>query len=186
MIFLGAVSVELREIMTLLTVKLSQTCIMTRQCALLLVLTYAGAPASCVPGSYWVAWVLLGCLGLVGCLCLTGLPGSPWAAWVLLGRLGTWVVQCVIVQVCICSVTSSRISFAQSLHAVPVPNLIMQALSCAPFYSVKPDGLGMLCLTGSDLLGETVAALAAIAIVFQSIDATYANSLEAHARDLYV
>ena len=39
---------------------------------------------------------------------------------------------------------------------------------------------------GSDLLGQTVAALAAIAIVFETIDATYANTLEAHARDLYV
>ena len=39
---------------------------------------------------------------------------------------------------------------------------------------------------GSDLLGETVAALASIAIVFQSIDADYANTLEANARDLYV
>ena len=39
---------------------------------------------------------------------------------------------------------------------------------------------------GSDLLGQTVAALASIAIVFQTVDAAYANTLEAHARDLYV
>ncbi|DBA75362.1 TPA: hypothetical protein ACH3X1_010629 [Trebouxia sp. C0004] len=39
---------------------------------------------------------------------------------------------------------------------------------------------------GSDLLAETVAALAAIAIVFENIDANYSNTLEAHARDLYV
>ena len=45
----------------------------------------------------------------------------------------------------------------------------------------------LLCgAAGSDLLGETVAALAAIAIVFDSIDANYSNTLEAHARDLYV
>ena len=46
--------------------------------------------------------------------------------------------------------------------------------------------LNAFVTTGSDLLGQTVAALAAIAIVFQTIDATYANTLEAHARDLYV
>lgn len=39
---------------------------------------------------------------------------------------------------------------------------------------------------GSDLLGQTVAALAAIAIAFQGSDPSYANTLEAHARDLYV
>ncbi|KAL3143651.1 hypothetical protein ABBQ38_002447 [Trebouxia sp. C0009 RCD-2024] len=39
---------------------------------------------------------------------------------------------------------------------------------------------------GSDLLGQTVAALAAIAIVFQNIEPSYSNMLEAHARDLYV
>ena len=39
---------------------------------------------------------------------------------------------------------------------------------------------------GSDLLGQTVAALAAIAIVFKDADPSYANTLEAHARDLYV
>ena len=39
---------------------------------------------------------------------------------------------------------------------------------------------------GSDLLGQTVAALAAIAIVFKNADPSYANTLEAHARDLYV
>lgn len=38
---------------------------------------------------------------------------------------------------------------------------------------------------GSDLLGETVAALASIAIVFQGSDPTYSASLESHARDLY-
>ena len=44
----------------------------------------------------------------------------------------------------------------------------------------------LLVATGSDLLGQTVAALAAIAIAFETTDATYANTLEAHARDLYV
>lgn len=39
---------------------------------------------------------------------------------------------------------------------------------------------------GSDLLGQTVAALAAIAIAFKDADPSYANTLEAHARDLYV
>lgn len=39
---------------------------------------------------------------------------------------------------------------------------------------------------GSDLLGQTVASLAAIAIAFQDTDPSYANLLEAHARDLYV
>ena len=43
-----------------------------------------------------------------------------------------------------------------------------------------------MCGAGSDLLGQTVAALAAIAIVFDSVDSDYANTLEAHARDLYV
>ena len=42
------------------------------------------------------------------------------------------------------------------------------------------------CFAGSDLLGQTVAALAAIAICFEQVDADYANTLEAHARDLYV
>ena len=42
------------------------------------------------------------------------------------------------------------------------------------------------CDVGSDLLGQTVAALAAIAICFEQVDADYANTLEAHARDLYV
>ncbi|KAK9844541.1 hypothetical protein WJX74_003790 [Apatococcus lobatus] len=38
---------------------------------------------------------------------------------------------------------------------------------------------------GSDLLGETAAALAAISMVFESTDANYAATLEAHARDVY-
>ncbi|CAL8464164.1 g3699 [Coccomyxa elongata] len=38
---------------------------------------------------------------------------------------------------------------------------------------------------GSDLLGQTAAALAAISIMFEKIDAPYALMLEAHARDLY-
>lgn len=38
---------------------------------------------------------------------------------------------------------------------------------------------------GSDLLGQTAAALAAISIVFEKTDAAYALKLEAHARDLY-
>lgn len=38
---------------------------------------------------------------------------------------------------------------------------------------------------GSDLLGQTAAALAAISIAFETIDAPYALKLEAHARDLY-
>lgn len=38
---------------------------------------------------------------------------------------------------------------------------------------------------GSDLLGQTVAALAAISIMFEKSDPAYALSLEAHARDLY-
>lgn len=50
-----------------------------------------------------------------------------------------------------------------------------------------PAIVNMLQLSaGSDLLGQTVAALAAIAIVFQNIDPGYSNTLEAHARDLYV
>ncbi len=38
---------------------------------------------------------------------------------------------------------------------------------------------------GSDLLGQTAAALAAISIMFEKVDAPYALKLEAHARDLY-
>lgn len=38
---------------------------------------------------------------------------------------------------------------------------------------------------GSDLLGQTVAALAAISIIFEKTDPEYALKLEAHARDLY-
>ena len=40
-------------------------------------------------------------------------------------------------------------------------------------------------IAGSDLLGETAAALAAISMVFESTDAVYAATLEAHARDVY-
>lgn len=38
---------------------------------------------------------------------------------------------------------------------------------------------------GSDLLGQTAAALAAISIMFEKSDPNYALMLEAHARDLY-
>lgn len=38
---------------------------------------------------------------------------------------------------------------------------------------------------GSDLLGQCSAALAAISIVFEKTDPTYALQLVAHARDLY-
>lgn len=38
---------------------------------------------------------------------------------------------------------------------------------------------------GSDLLGQTAAALAAISIIFEKSDLAYALKLEAHARDLY-
>ncbi len=38
---------------------------------------------------------------------------------------------------------------------------------------------------GSDLLGQTAAALAAISIMFEKSDPEYALMLEAHARDLY-
>ena len=38
---------------------------------------------------------------------------------------------------------------------------------------------------GSDLLGQTAAALAAISIIFEKTDPEYALKLEAHARDLY-
>lgn len=38
---------------------------------------------------------------------------------------------------------------------------------------------------GSDLLGQTAAALAAISIMFEKNDPGYALMLEAHARDLY-
>lgn len=38
---------------------------------------------------------------------------------------------------------------------------------------------------GSDLLGQTAAALAAISIIFEKTDPEYALTLEAHARDLY-
>ncbi len=38
---------------------------------------------------------------------------------------------------------------------------------------------------GSDLLGQTAAALAAISIMFEKSDPAYALELEAHARDLY-
>ena len=38
---------------------------------------------------------------------------------------------------------------------------------------------------GSDALGQTAAALAAISIIYESVDAEYALLLEAHARDLY-
>ena len=38
---------------------------------------------------------------------------------------------------------------------------------------------------GSDLLGQTAAALAAISIIFEKTDPEYALELEAHARDLY-
>ena len=40
-------------------------------------------------------------------------------------------------------------------------------------------------IAGSDLLGQTVASLAAIAIVFDKVDSNYSSSLEAHARSLY-
>ncbi len=38
---------------------------------------------------------------------------------------------------------------------------------------------------GSDALGQAAAALAAISIVYEAVDAEYALLLEAHARDLY-
>ena len=38
---------------------------------------------------------------------------------------------------------------------------------------------------GSDLLGQTAAALAAISIMFEKSDPNYALMLEAHARDIY-
>ena len=42
-----------------------------------------------------------------------------------------------------------------------------------------------LCGAGSDLLGQCSAALAAISIVFEKTDPSYALELLAHARDLY-
>ena len=39
---------------------------------------------------------------------------------------------------------------------------------------------------GSDLLGQTVAALSAIALVFDDVDPAYATILEGHARELYM
>ena len=44
---------------------------------------------------------------------------------------------------------------------------------------------GALCAAGSDLLGQCSAALAAISIVFEKTDPSYALELLAHARDLY-
>ena len=41
-------------------------------------------------------------------------------------------------------------------------------------------------ISGSDVLAQTAAALAAISLLFQHIDAPYAAVLESHARDLYV
>ena len=41
------------------------------------------------------------------------------------------------------------------------------------------------CHAGSDVLGQTVAALAAIAMIFDGEDADYSNTLEAYARSLY-
>ena len=38
---------------------------------------------------------------------------------------------------------------------------------------------------GSDALGQAAAALAAISIIYETVDAGYALLLEAHARDLY-
>jgi endoglucanase len=38
---------------------------------------------------------------------------------------------------------------------------------------------------GSDLAGETAAALAAASIVFKNVDATYSNTLLTHAKQLF-
>ena len=68
---------------------------------------------------------------------------------------------------------------AQSWY-IPVAKPIICHLTC-------PVGQAHLmnCDAGSDLLGQTVAALAAIAMVFDKVDSNYSSTLETHARSLY-
>ena len=53
--------------------------------------------------------------------------------------------------------------------------MLASALSLVTLYTFK----------GSDLAGETAAALAAASIVFKNVDSTYSNTLLTHAKQLF-
>ena len=60
------------------------------------------------------------------------------------------------------------------IHTYP-SCLLTSALSLVTLYAFQ----------GSDLAGETAAALAAASIVFKNVDPTYSNTLLTHARQLF-
>ena len=78
-------------------------------------------------------------------------------------------------------------SITQMIQAAS--NILIELGGTLPDDSAACTGSGFdcerLCAAGSDLLGQCSAALAAISIVFEKTDPSYALELLAHARDLY-
>ena len=64
------------------------------------------------------------------------------------------------------------------MHEYVVSELLSKCVQVLPNKSAHA--------AGSDLLGQTVAALSAIALVFDDTDPDYATLLEGHARELYM
>ncbi|GCF07540.1 hypothetical protein KDI_11040 [Dictyobacter arantiisoli] len=77
------------------------------------------------------------------------------------------------------NVLYGQVGDASSDHAFWGPAEVMQQVLTRPSYKIDAS------CPGSDLAGETAAAMAASSIVFQSTDPTYAATLLTHARQLY-